>query len=86
MRYVIQHSTTPRVSFGDYEYEIHESDKLIARYWHDYRGDGHSIAFIGGKKWDDLPGRMLDFLTGGGPEPTELTQIAIDFLDENRPK
>jgi len=86
MRYTIQHSTESRLSFGNYEYEIREFGTLIARYWHDYRGDGHGITFIGGKECGDLPGVMLDFLSGGGPEPTELTETAIDFIDKNRPK
>jgi hypothetical protein len=46
MAFRIEHAKTPREAFGPYRYHIFEDDRLIAQYWHDYRGDEHGIAFV----------------------------------------
>ncbi len=81
MEYTVKQKTSNRESFGDYTYEIHRNGKFVANYWHDYRGDEHGIEFVNGEK-DSWPvGRMIDFLTDGGPNPTSLSSAAITYLN-----
>tara|TARA_R110000868_G_scaffold227122_1_gene480132 strand:- start:108 stop:365 length:258 start_codon:yes stop_codon:yes gene_type:complete len=83
MEYTVKHSKLKRESFGEYVYDIFKNDKLVAHYWHDYRGDDHGIKLLNGEE-DSWPvGRMTDFLKGGGPKPTVLSPEAISYL-ENR--
>ena len=82
MSYRIEQDT--RESLGEYTYRIYDGDRLIARYWHDHRGDEHGIEFQNGTR-DDWPvGRMVDFIEGGGPQPPTLSAKAIAYLDSKR--
>ena len=54
---------------------------MIARYWHDHRGDEHVIEFADGRREACPLGRTTDFLEGGGPEPLSLTARAVAYLD-----
>jgi len=85
MPFRIEHDTVKREGFGNYEYCIYEGDKMIARYWHDYRGDDHGIEFFDGSKESWPVGQMTDFLKGGGPEPLILSDRAVDYLKQNKP-
>ncbi len=82
MSYRIEHDDSAiRESFGPYYFRIYKDDQLIARYWHDYRGDDYGIEFLKAttQKW---PFRVIsDFIEGGGPEPLKLTQWAVAYLD-----
>lgn len=77
--YVVR-STKIRKGFGNYEYDIFEGKKIIARYWHDFRCDDHGIDFIDGIQRDFPFGIMTDFLIGGGPKPLALSDSAIIYL------
>ena len=83
MTYRIEQDSTPRDSFGEYTYKIYKDDKLLAKYWHDYRGDEHGIEFVNGKKKEWPVGKMTDFIEGGGPKPLALSERAIKYLDGN---
>ena len=79
-RFTIRHAETERRDFGNYEYEILDRGNLIARYWHDSRGDDHWLRFVGGTE-DVLPsGSMTAFISGGGPTPLSLTDSAKKLL------
>jgi hypothetical protein len=78
--YRVEHADAKRESFGDYRYRIYQAERLIAHYWHDYRGDEHGIEFVNGVKESCPVGRMTDFLEGGGPQPLRLTERAITYL------
>jgi hypothetical protein len=84
MSYRIEHSKKIRESFGDYTYDIYKDGRLVAVYWHDYRGDDHGIVFLNGgeEKWPE--GSVLDFLANGGgnPKSPELSEKAIGYLNE----
>ena len=80
MAFRIEYAKTPREAFGAYQYDIYEDDRLIAQYWHDYRGDEHGIAFVGGTSELWPVGRMTDFIEGGGPEPLALSERAVEYL------
>lgn len=82
MSYTIQADPAPRESFGDYRYRIFCNGRLVARYWHDFRGDEHGIDFVGGKSVEWPVGRMVEFIKGGGPEPLGLSSRAIAFLEQ----
>jgi hypothetical protein len=56
------------------------SPTLVARYWHDFRGDEHGIEFLDGRSEEWPVGRMVDFVTGGGPEPLGLSDAAVAYL------
>ena len=84
MVYRVEHADVRRESFGDYRYLIFRDERLIAHYWHDYRGDEHGIEFVDGPAEAWPVGRMTDFLEGGGLEPLRLSELAIAYLDENR--
>jgi len=75
-----QDDSTKRESFGNYTYRIYEGDRLIARYWHDHRGDEHGIEFITGAVGNWPFPRMTDFIEGGGPEPLRISDRAVDYL------
>lgn len=82
----IRPAGTKRESFGNYEYEVLDGNDIIARYWHDYRGDEHGIIFSDGESEDWPVGRMIDFITGGGPQPLALSSAAIEWLKQHCPK
>lgn len=82
MRYKVEHAGRTSSSFGAYKYKIFKDDRLVAEYWHDYRGDDHGIKFVNGKEENEPLGRMTDFLEGGGPQPLVLSSKAIAYLDK----
>jgi len=79
-----QDDSTKRRSFGEYTYRIYDGDRLIAKYWHDHRGDEHGIEFTDGRSEDWPVGRMIEFIGGGGPEPLRLSERAQVYLNEHR--
>jgi hypothetical protein len=79
-----QDDSSNRESFRAYTYHIYDGDSLIARYWHDYRGDEHGIEFVNGPNEGWPGGRMIDFIEGGGPEPLRLSDAAMAYLDKKR--
>ena len=75
-----QDDSTKRRSSGEYAYRIYDGDRLVARYWHDHRGDEHGIEFIDGHSETWPVGRMIEFIEGGGPEPLRLSERAQAYL------
>ena len=73
--YMLKHLVNPLM-------RIYKDDRLIANYWHDYRGDEHGIEFLNGKKESWPVGRMIDFLERGGPKPLILSAKAMVYLNE----
>ncbi|HKR75603.1 MAG TPA: hypothetical protein VJR95_03005 [Rhodanobacter sp.] len=71
-----------RDKFGNYRFRIYRGEKLVAYYWHDYRGDEHGIDFVSGKSAQWPVGRMTDFVEGGGPEPLVLSARGVAYMDE----
>lgn len=80
MTFRIEQDRTERESFGNYTYRIYRHNKLVARYWHDYRGDEHGIDFINGDSEGWPVGGMIDFIKGGGPQPLVLSEAAVTYL------
>jgi hypothetical protein len=80
MSFSVEHDNAARPSGGHYWYRICDDGRLIARYWHDFRGDEHGIEFVNGTKEDWPVGRMIDFLGGGGPEPLVLSERAVAYI------
>ena len=85
MSFTIEQTKEKRENFGNYTYRIYEDGRLIAHYWHDYRGDEHGIEFVGGAKESWPVGRLTDFIEGGGPQPLILSERAVDYLKQKRP-
>ena len=82
MSFTIEYSKDKREAFDNCSYLIYEDGRLIARYWHDFRGDEHGIDFLNGYT-DDWPvGRRSDFVQGGGPEPLILSERAVAYLKQ----
>lgn len=79
-----QDDSSKRESFGNYTYRIYEDDRLIACYWHDFRGDEHGIEFMDGTCEGWPVGRSIDFIQGGGPEPLTLSDGAVAYLNQHR--
>ena len=75
-----QDDSTKRGSFAAYTYRIYDGARLIARYWHDHRGDEHGIEFVDGRSEGSPVGRMIEFIEGGGPEPLRLSERAVAYL------
>lgn len=87
--YCVKQVVERREQFGLYRYEILDGERVVAKYWHDHRGDDHGIEFADGTTEDWPVGRMTDFLTGGGPQPLRLSKDAITYLKgklEQQPK
>lgn len=82
MRFSIRQVSARQKTFASYEYEIFDSPRLVARYWHDFRGGDHGIVFVDGRSEEWPVGRMTDVLTGGGPSPLDLTDAAVAYLEE----
>jgi len=81
MAYTVEQDSA-RDSLGNYRYRICKDGALVARYWHDFRGDEHGVEFVTGIS-DSWPvGRMTDFLEGGGPEPLKLSERAVAYMDQ----
>ena len=85
MSYTVSHVKKTRESFGEYRYGIYENGKIIAYFWHDYRGDDNGIEFVNGISAHDPVGKMTNFLEGGGPKPLTLSKRAINYINEHRP-
>ena len=81
MSFIIERISGDRDSFGNYKYRILENGRLIAHYWHDYRGNEHGIDFI--NRTNELwpVGRMIEFVEGGGTEPLTLSEKAVAYLN-----
>lgn len=79
MRYRIEQESG-RDASGNCIYRIYSGNQLVARYWHDYRGDEQGIEFVNGKS-QTCPGQTSDFITGGGPKPLALSKQAASYLD-----
>jgi hypothetical protein len=79
-RFTIQQIDEKRESFGGYRYGIYDSTKLIGYFWHDHRGDDNEVELFctHDKRWG-FPS-ILDFIQGGGPMPTTLTEMALLWL------
>ncbi len=81
MNYRVERDASERDSFGEYSYHIYKSGRLIARYWHDYRGDEHGIEFVNGITELCPVGQTTDFLEGGGPKPLVLSKRAVAYIE-----
>jgi hypothetical protein len=80
--YKVEQEALTREPFGEYWYRIYKGERLIARYWHDNRGDDHGIEFSNGGSESWPVGRMLEFLEGGGEsKPKTLSAKAVAYLD-----
>ena len=79
MSYAIEQDSQ-REEFGHYRYRIYKDGRLVAHYWHDYRGDDHGIEFLDGTKEGWPVGRMVEFIGGGGSEPVRLSDRALAYL------
>ena len=66
-------------SEGNYNYEIYRGTELVARYWHDFRGDEQGLTMIGGKRASP-PGSCSEFIAGGGGNPLTLTEAAVELI------
>jgi len=77
----IESDAGERDSFAEYRYRIHRDGRLVAHYWHDYRGDDHGIEFVDGPAASWPVGNLLDFIQGGGSRPVTLTPAAIAYLE-----
>ncbi len=78
----IEQVHSSRLPFDEYRYNIYDDELLIARYWHDYRGDDHGIDFVNGPSEFWPVGRMAEFVEGGGPKPLVLTDRAISYIGQ----
>lgn len=85
-RFSIRQVESKRESFGNYEYDVLDGNEIIARYWHDYRGDEHGVIFSDGNAEDWPVGRMVDFINGGGTQPLTLSPAAIEWLKQRCPQ
>ena len=81
MAYRLERDDSRRRAFDGYSFRIYKGDRLVARYWHDYRGDEHAIDFTDGTSESYPVGRMIEFLEGGGPKPLVLTERAVAYLE-----
>lgn len=81
MSYEIQQAKRDDGGFANYNYSVFKGGRVVARYWHDYRGEEHGIEFVSGGTEAWPVGRMIDFLHGGGPQPTSLSPEAISYLN-----
>jgi len=73
-----------RRSLGEHSYRIYDGDRLVARYWHDHRGDEPGREFVAGRTEGWPVGRMTYFIEGGGAEPLRLADRADAYLSERR--
>ncbi len=80
MSFSVERDSGKREPFGTYKYRILENRRLIAHYWHDYRGDEHGIDFVDGSTELEPLGRGSDFILGDGSEPLQLSERAVAYL------
>jgi hypothetical protein len=80
----VQQVVREREPFGDYEYEVRREGVLVARFFHDYRGDGCWVVFPDGRG-EEVGAGVPNFLEGGGGQPLRLTDTAVRFLTARLP-
>lgn len=81
MTYEVEHERDDQAASMIHSYRIMSNGGMVARYWHDHRGDEHGIEFPDGRREGWPVGRSIDFHVGGGPEPLRLTPRAVAYLD-----
>lgn len=86
MSFTIARSKNKRNPSDDCKYLIYEDGRLIASYWHDFRGDEHGIEFLNGANEAWPVGRMTDFIEGGGPKALVLSERAVAYLKDKTSK
>lgn len=76
-----QDDSSNRKGFADYTYRIYEHNRLVARLWHDYRGDEYGLEFVD-KTMDasDWPFRSWIGFVDGESLELKLTDDAIAYL------
>ena len=85
MNYRIEHdNSVKREPSGNYNYRIYDGDRLIARFWHDFRGDEQGIDFVDGPSEGSPFGRVSEFIEGGGVAPLLLSGRAMVYLKERQ--
>jgi hypothetical protein len=84
MTYRIEYGKRGDSPSGGQFYYIYDDDQLIARYWHDHRGDDCGIDFVSGNSEDWPFSHLGQVLAGGGPLPLTLTNEAIVFLETRK--
>ncbi|HWA25110.1 MAG TPA: hypothetical protein VG734_05495 [Lacunisphaera sp.] len=82
MSYIVQQIEESRVSFGSYRYRILKDGIEIAVFSHDYRGECEGLLLSSTGRMEAIPfGMCSEFLTGGGAQPTGLSDAATSYLD-----
>jgi hypothetical protein len=82
MDYSIEQIKEPHESFESYRYKIRKNGKDVALFWHDYRGECEGFKVLpNGKEIEPPFGMCSDFLIGGGPNPTGLSERAKEYID-----
>jgi hypothetical protein len=85
MEFRVEQDHAPRGKSGPYKYRIYKGARLVARYWHDFRGDEHGIDFLNGHNESCPVGRVIEFLEGGGPQAPRLSERAVAYLKAKIP-
>ncbi|MDG2537774.1 hypothetical protein P5Y53_08890 [Dyella jiangningensis] len=82
MAYKIEPDNANRDSFGNYQFRVFKDGRLVAHFWHDYRGDEHGIDFANGVSEGWPVGRLIEFVEGGGRQPLVFTARGIAYMDQ----
>ena len=79
-RYTLRARPRDPKPFSNYEFDVLEGERVVARYWFDFRGDDHGVVFNDGRAVT-VPVGGIDFVTGG-PEEFVFTPSAIVWLEK----
>lgn len=69
-------------AFGNVRYFIYKDERLVALYWHDYRGNEHGIEFVRGLSDLRPVGRVTDFMEGTDSDSPALSARGMAYLDQ----
>jgi len=84
MSYRIEYEERGKDQNGGHFYYIYDDERLIARFWHDHRGDAFEVEPVFGDVADCPFQRLTDVMQGGGPQPLTLTDEAIAYFEKRK--
>jgi hypothetical protein len=81
MAYQVSIEKTGLESRGEYTYQIHKENNVVAHYWYNLRDNQHGISLHTGAYEIWSLTNAKEILEGGGELPLRLTGFAIAYLN-----
>jgi hypothetical protein len=81
-RFTVRERARDKTPGADYEYEVFDAGRFVARYSHDFRGEEHVVEFADGRR-EEWPARTHgSFVISGWPFTLTLSRPAVSYLSQ----